>query len=133
LTVNGVRVVNMPTAVGVYQEGAGTIDLARGFVPIEVSFFAGATYGGLQLSFIPPNGERQVVPDSLLVPDAEPFVTTTDETGQFTFTGVPMALDSVQAIASVTRNGQRTTASSPRVTPVAKDGVDLGSFVLPVR
>jgi hypothetical protein len=132
LTVNGVRVVNMPTAVGAYQEGAGTIDLAPGFVPIEVSFFAGATYGGLQLSFIPPNGERQVVPDSLFVPNAEPFVTTTDETGHFTFTGVPMALESVQAQASVTRNGQLTTASSPRVTPVAKDGVDLGSFVLPV-
>ena len=106
LKVAGATVVDMPTSIGLYQEGSGAIVLAPGLVPIEITYFEGAGFAELQLSVAPPDRERQVVPPASLVPPAQPFVATTDAFGTFTLRGVPTALDVIQVRATVTVNSQ---------------------------
>ena len=95
LRLNGGTVVDMPTSASGYQEQSVEVNLAAGLIPIEITFFESTGNAQLQLSFIPPGGERQVVPPSLLVPRSSPFVAVTDDTGRFAFRGVPTALDAV--------------------------------------
>jgi hypothetical protein len=131
LRVGGVTAVDMPTAaVGGYQERSATVSLEAGLIPIEITFYESVGSAQLQLSFTPPGGERQVVPPSMLVPSAAPFNVVTGADGRFSFDRVPTALQSVQVRASVTRNDQTATATSERVSPVSKAGVQLPEIVI---
>ncbi len=132
LQLDGATVVDMPTAAGGYQERPATVNLGAGLIPVEITFYESAGNAQLQLSFIPPGGERQVVPPSSLVPNPWPFAVVTDDAGRFTFRGVPTALEGVQVRATVTINGQSTSATSVRVSPVSKEGLDVGNIVVTI-
>jgi hypothetical protein len=129
----GVQVGSVPASIGTYQEGSGAIELTPGLVPVEITYFEGAGNAELQLSFMPPGGERQVVPPASLVPPSQPFVTTTDAFGAFTLRGVPTALDAIQVRATVTVNSQNISTSSAPVAPLLEDGVNVGDIVVTIR
>jgi hypothetical protein len=130
LKVAGVAIVDLPSSTGGYQEESGALDLAQGLAPVEITYFEGAAYPELQLSFAPPGDVRQVVAPVSLVPAAQPFVTTTDAYGAFTLRGVPVALDAIHVRATVTVNGQKTSTSSTRVLLLPSGPVDVGDVIL---
>jgi len=132
LRLNGAIVIDMPTPASGYQERSATVDLVAGLTPIQITFYESTGNAQLQLSFVPPGGQRRVVAPSYLVPNPVSFAVVTDDTGTFAFRGVPTALEGVQVRATATINGQSTSASSVRVTPVLKEGVDVGDIILTI-
>jgi hypothetical protein len=134
LRLNGTMVIEMPAPVGGFQEKSASVSLAAGLVPIEVTFYESVGNAQLQLSFAPPDSERQiVVPSSLTPTSSARFLATTDDAGRFVLSGVPTALDVIQIRATVTQNGQVATVESLRVSPVSKDQIEIGDIVIPVR
>src|SRR6185503_20198923 len=119
LEVGGTRVIDRPAGTGVFQESAANINLSVGLVPIALTFYASQGSGELQLSFVPPNGERVVVAPSMLLPDPSALTVTTDESGLFEFAGVPIALGSVHVRAEASANGQSISAESDVVSPIS--------------
>ena len=106
--------------------------MGSGLIPIEVTYYEAAGNAELQLSFMPPGGEREVVQPSLLVPGTQPFVTMTDASGAFTLRSVPTAFESVQIRATVTVNNQNISALSSLVAPVPKTRADVGNIVIAI-
>jgi hypothetical protein len=130
LKIGGITVVDISAGSGQYQEGSGSVDLAAGLTPIEVTYYEGVGNAQLQLSFVPPGGERQIVPPSSLVPGIEPYVATTDALGTFILRGVPTALASIRVRATITANNQDVSATSSAVTPVPPTGVNVEDIVI---
>lgn len=123
LRLDAATVVDMPTpSVGGYQEQSATITLPAGLIPVEVTFYESVGSARLQLSFVPPGGERQVVPPSMLVPSVLPYAVVTDGDGVFAIRGVPIALQSAEIRVSQTLNGQTMVATPARVM-LSKDAV----------
>jgi YD repeat-containing protein len=130
LKIGDSTVVDLSTSKGVYQEDSGAVDLTPGQIPIEVTYYEGAGNSELQLTYIPPGGERQVVSPSQLVPGWQPFVTATDALGMFTVRDVPTALDVVQIRATVKQGSQTIGAISMRIAPVPTTAVDIGDIII---
>ena len=133
LRLGGVTLMEMATSATTgYQETSATTSLSAGLYPIEIAFYESVGNAQLQLSFVPPGGERQVVPPASLVPSPGPLSATTDDGGRFTFSSVPTALDSIQVQVTVTQGGQTTSAASVQVSPVSSNATDVGDIVVPV-
>jgi hypothetical protein len=130
LKIGGVTVVDISTGKDGYQEGSGSIDLAPGLIPIEVTYYEGVGNAELQLSFVPPGGERQVVSPSLFVPNWQSLVAVTDQSGRFTLRTVPTVLEAIQVRATVMDNNRALSAFSGRVSPVPLKVVEVGDIVI---
>jgi len=132
LKIGNTTVVEMPGGIGRFQERSGRIQLNADLIPIEVTFYASSGHGELQLSIISPDGERHTVAPPMLVPGRGPFVATTDASGRFSIAGVPTALDSVQARATVVLSGEMVNAVSVVVAPALSPGVNLGDIAIQI-
>jgi hypothetical protein len=130
LRIGDVTVVDVSSSTGVYQEGRGAITLPTGLVPIEVTYFEGAGNSELQLSFIPPGGESQVVPPSSLVPRLEPFRVTTDASGTFSLEGIPSALEAVGLRIAVRNDVEGVTTTVAPVGMRPNSNLNVGDIVV---
>ena len=68
LRVGGVVIADVPGGQHRYQEVPATVDLQAAPVPIDLVFYESVGSAELQLSWAPPNSERQVIGPDALVP-----------------------------------------------------------------
>jgi hypothetical protein len=131
LQIGGITVVDIPTgAANGFQEGSGAIRLEAGVVPIEVTFYQSTGSAELQLSFLSPAGERQVVPPAFLVANGQPFRVTTDAAGRFEIRGVPGVLQ--DATIQIGALGRSDAVVEVRIPDLSTGAVDVGDVQLPV-
>jgi uncharacterized repeat protein (TIGR01451 family) len=113
LKIGAQTVIDLSISIGDSQESFATVDLAAGVWPLEVTYFESAGNSELVLSYAGPDGERRVVPSSMLVP-ARSLVVTTDASGTFLLRSVPTALDNVQiAVTAFVNSQERHVVSEP--------------------
>jgi hypothetical protein len=128
--LNGVRVVDV-SAVGTFTEGSARLELSAGQWPIVVESLQERGMAELQLSYVPPGGERQIVLPTAFLQDPPAFTTHTAADGTFVVAGVPTILGDVRAQAVLTTpDGIRFTGTSVIVPPVPAGSTDIGFLEL---
>ena len=131
LLIDGKPVVEV-TATGEFTEAQADVDLSAGSLPIEIQYFQAVGDAELQLSYIPPGGERQVVPPSALVQEPPVFTAVTGTDGTFSVSGVPTILGAVSVRATVTeQDGTQRTGKADTVLAVRQGVTDVGTVVVP--
>ena len=130
LRIDGVVMATIPGGQNQYQEVPATVDLQAGLVPVEVIFYESVGSAELQLSWAPPDMERQVIAPASLVPALRPFVTITDPNGFFSVADVPTALDDVRVQARVVEPSV-SAVTSTTLELTGGQAVDIGDLVIP--
>ena len=130
LSVDAVVIADISGDQHRYQEVPAAVDLQAGLVPIEVVFYESVGSAELQLSWAPPDRERQVIAPVSLVPALRPFVTLTDANGFFSVADVPTALDDVRVQATVVESSL-SSATSTNLRLTGGQAVDVGDLVIP--
>ncbi len=133
LRIAGADVINIPAATGDFQEASGFVALPAGLIPIEVLSFDPTSSAELQLSYIPPDGERQVVLPEMLFPSTPIATAVTDEVGTFVLNSVPTIVETVRIKTIVTVNQEkwqeewRGSSGDIRLIP---GSVDVGDILI---
>jgi hypothetical protein len=104
--------------------------LEPGLVPIEVIGYTGVGSGALQLSYVPPNGERRIVTPELLVADVRSISAMTDESGEFSIPNVPGWAQNVQLRAVAITSDGTWQGVSQNMFPVPGSVTNAGRIVL---
>ena len=118
----------MPNGVGTFQEVSGQVTLPAGSVPIKIEHYASDSGAELQLSLLPPGGERRVVPTSSLSTGSPSFTDVADGSGVFSILDVPGNLGDFAVTASATIDNQVVVGESGRATPMRGGITDLGDI-----
>jgi hypothetical protein len=132
LRLGGVTIIDMPNpAAGRgFQESSASIELPSGLVPVEITFYESTGNAEIQFSLTPPGGVRRVVPQSMLVPVAAPFVAPTDGDGRFTIREVPLALENVRLRVRGSVSSAIVEVPAPEAGLLPRLGIDVGEVVL---
>jgi YD repeat-containing protein len=130
LLLNGATVVDIAAGSAEFQEGSGMVLLEPGLVPIEVIGYTGVGSGALQLSYVPPNGERRIVTPELLVADVRSISAMTDESGEFSIPNVPGWAQNVQLRAVAITSDGTWQGVSQNMFPVPGSVTNAGRIVL---
>ena len=130
LSIDGVVIADIPGGQHRYQEVPATVDLQAGPVPIDVVFYESVGGAALQLSWAPPDMERQIIAPASLVPALRPFVTLTDASGFFSMVDVPTALDEVRVQVTVVEPS-RSAVTSATLRLTGGQVLDVGDLVIP--
>ena len=125
LVLNNAVVVDV-SAAGAFTEGSARLKLPAGQWPMVVEYVRESGMAELQLSYVPPDGERQIVMPTAFLQDPAAFTTRTASDGTFVVPGVPTILGDVRAQAVVTTpDGVRFTGTSLMVPPVPAGVTDM--------
>jgi hypothetical protein len=123
LVIGGATVIQMPTGKGELQVRSQTIQLAAGWVPIEVTYYESVGDAELQLQYAPPGGELQVILPGRLRATMTERTVRTDAFGQFVIPNVPA---NVPAVRVTSGSGD----ISPLRPPVPGGVTDFGDVVI---
>jgi hypothetical protein len=126
LVVGGETVVQMPSGTSVFQTRSGSIPLAAGLVPIEITYYQSLGDAELQLLYEPPGEALQVVPPKRLQVTPDELQVRTNDLGQFAISNVPANVPAIRL------SGDSGYLSGP-VTPAAGGVVDVGDVVVQRR
>ena len=121
--LNGITLLQMPTGNGEFVVYSQTVELAGGLIPIAVTYYESVGDAELQLAWIPPGGELEVVPPEVLLTRAQELRAVTDSSGDFVIPGVPANVAWVRVQVGLGR------LSEP-VSPVPARMTDLGVVVV---
>ena len=130
LKVHGVTIIDMQGGNGIFTERSGTTDFSPGPVPIELTYYESVGTAELQLSWVPPLGERQVITPDVLTPRRETFATTTDSLGQFSIPNVPTHAKTVRLNVSPNQSKNVLDGTSLLITTVPGATTHAGDVVL---
>ena len=101
-------------------------------LPIEIEYFQAVGDAELQLSYIPPDGEQQMVPTAALRQEPPAFTAITGADGTFSISNVPTILGDISLRATVTdQDGTERTVSSAEVSAVPGGNTAIGEVVVP--
>jgi len=129
LRIDGADLIDIPAATGDFQEASGSMTLPAGMVPIEVLYFNPAGNHELQLSYITPDGERQVAGPEILFP-SKPLVTAvTDASGAFVLRSAPTIVETVRIKAIVTIDQEEWHGASENLR-LTSGSVDVGDILV---
>jgi hypothetical protein len=128
-------VIAIPSATVGFQETHGVVTLPAGLIPIEALSFDPAGNAEVQLSYIPPGGQRQVVLPEVLFPSRPWVAAVTDEAGAFVLSGVPTIVETVRikTIVTVDKEERRGSSGDLRLTSGSVDAGDILVEKPPVR
>ena len=130
LLLNGAAVVDV-SAAGAYTEASARLELSVGQFLIVVEYVRESGMAELQLSYVPPDGERQIVLPEALLQEPPAFTTLTTAAGTFVVPGVPTMLGAVWVQATFTdRHCVRFANTSLMVPPVPAGDTDVGLLEL---
>ncbi|HYR90980.1 MAG TPA: Ig-like domain-containing protein, partial [Terriglobia bacterium] len=130
LTVNGTTVIDRSNGTGEFQFGTGSIVLPAGDVPIELLTYYGQQLA-VQLLYMPPGGEMQGIPPTMLSPALALYKTTSAANGRFTIPDVPTAPGDVSVLVEFTEPGGTPLSGRSNTTPPSAGGVtNVGPVVI---
>jgi hypothetical protein len=129
LLIDGAAVINTTAEAGEFREISGSAFLTAGLVPIEAMYYDGAGNAEVQLSYVQPDGQRQVVLPEVLIPARHLVTASTNEAGKFVISGVAAMSDYFRVKASfkvhdVTLSG---ASSAVHLGPAI---IDVGGIVI---
>jgi hypothetical protein len=130
LMLNNVVVVDVSPA-GAFTEGSARLELPAGQWPVVVEYMRESGMAELQLSYVPPGGERQIVLPIAFLQDPSAFTAFTAADGTFVVPGVPTALGDVWVQAVLTAlDGVRFTSTSLATPPTPAGVTNVESLQL---
>jgi hypothetical protein len=133
LRIDDVTVIDISSSKGAYLESSNAVDLSVGWVPIEVTYYQGVGNVELQLSYAPPDGERQVITSEMFLASSPDLNTTSDEFGNFSIGNVSNAFSGVRVLGVITKDGATRAGSSDRLIPKATNSLQARDIVLKIQ
>lgn len=138
LTVGGTTVAEIASGAGALQQDTGIIGLTAGAVPVEIVFVHNLGNADIQLFFTPPGGSaassstgvETIVPQASWRAQALQVTAITDNSGTFSFSGVPTITGNIQATATAILAGVELSGTSASFSPVSGGMTDLGAIVV---
>src|SRR5439155_14332939 len=139
LFVNGTKVVDLPTDVGHFQEGIGTITVTQSTLAIEIRMFdngnpevqlsyavGGGEVGLLTAAAAGAGPELKIIEPDELTPTIVPYQTTSAADGSFSIPAVPTTLGSVGVNVTATIGGRTKHRVTQPIAPVPGGITDFG-------
>jgi len=126
LRIGGRTVAEIREGKGEFTEVTGAVRLEPGWIPIEVLYYESIGDAELQLSWIPPGGELEVIPVSAFAA-GEAIVVQSDESGQFSLR-VPAIVEGLTVGVRVLRDGVRSRSEGILIRPLAGGVIEAGSI-----